>query len=461
METSAARVNGVQRLGNESAPGPFSRVTIRGTMVEIITRGRRAGYSVGSLVTGSFGTVPGLLLLPYLTDTLGVRAATAGLLVLLPKAWDVVFNPVAGRISDRIGPRRPLLLRGGLLVGVLFALLFAFPGGGGAYVEIIFLLCATAYALFQVPYVAMLAEITTDYHERTRLMTWRMAALALTILLCGAGAPALRNATGGYQVMGIVVGALMLAGTVGVFFGTRGVTFQAEVDTGAGFRVLLASVRDCRPFRRLLAAFVIQAVGIGTLLAGVDYVSRVVLRDPGMNTVLFVAFIGPALLVMPLWQRFAARNGKRVSYIVATLVFAVPMLVLVTGRAMPLAVIVVFAGIAGVGYSGTQVFPMAMLPDVITAEEQRTGARRAGLFSGVWTAGETLGLALGPGVYGLVLAAGGYVSSTDGAAVQPESAVVAALLGFTIVPAVFALAALPLLNRKLEAARGTRGSGSG
>ncbi|SMD09803.1 MFS/sugar transport protein [Kibdelosporangium aridum] len=60
-----------------------------------------AGYSLGSLVTGSFSTVPGLLLLPYLTDSLAVPAAAAGLIVLLPKAWDVLFNPVAGRISGR------------------------------------------------------------------------------------------------------------------------------------------------------------------------------------------------------------------------------------------------------------------------------------------------------------------------------------------------------------------------
>jgi GPH family glycoside/pentoside/hexuronide:cation symporter len=42
------------------------------------------------------------------------------------------------------------------------------------------------------------------------------------------------------------------------------------------------------------------------------------------------------------------------------------------------------------------------------------------------------------------------VSSTDGSAVQPESAVVAALIGFTVVPAAFALAALPLLTKKVE-----------
>jgi glycoside/pentoside/hexuronide:cation symporter, GPH family len=422
-------------------------------MPQIVSRRLCAGYSLGSLVTGSFSTVPGLLLLPYLTDTLGVHAATAGLLVLLPKAWDVLFNPVAGRISDRRGSRRPLLLQGGLGVAVLFAALFALPAGGGAYVGIVFLLCATAYAFFQVPYVAMMAEITADYDQRTRLMTWRMAVLALAILLSGAGAPALRDATGGYQIMGLAVGLVILLGTVMVYLGTRGVTAQSHVDAGAGFKVLFAAVRDSRHFRRLLLAFVIQAAGVSTLLAGVDYMSRVVLRDPGMQTLLFLSFVGPALLVMPLWQRFGVRYGKRISFIVATLIFAVPMGGVVAAQVLPNFAIVVLSAITGIGYSGMQVFPMAMLPDVITAEEQRTGVRRAGLFSGVWTAGETFGFALGPGIYGLILAAGGYVSSTDATVVQPESAVTAALVGFAIVPMLLVVAALPLLTRKLEVVR--------
>ncbi|GAB3905338.1 MFS transporter [Kibdelosporangium lantanae] len=352
------------------------------------------------------------------------------------------------------------MLAGGLAVGVLFALLFALPSAGGAYVEIVFLLCATAYALFQVPYVAMLAEMTADYDERTRLMTWRIAALALTILLCGAGAPALRDATGGYGVMGVVVGAVILVGAVGVFVGTRGAQGATRVHVGAGFRTLVDAVRRSPRFQRLLAAFVIQAVGIGTVLAGVDYMSRVVLGDPGMQTVLFVAFVAPAVIIMPLWQAFGTRYGKRSGFLVATFIFAVPLLLSVFARSLGTAPIVALAGLTGVGYSGIQVFPLSILPDVISAEEERTGARLAGVFAGVWTAGETLGLALGPGVYGLVLAAGGYVSSTDGTALQPESAVVAALLGFTVVPAVFALAALPLLTRKLEAARDIHGPGA-
>ena len=107
-----------------------------------------------------------LLLLPYLTDTLGVAAGVAGLLVLLPKAWDVLVNPVAGRLSDRTtsrwGARRPYLLVAGLALAVLFASIFA----GVVHrrrrrrrcVCVAFLATATAFAFFQVPYVAMPAE---------------------------------------------------------------------------------------------------------------------------------------------------------------------------------------------------------------------------------------------------------------------------------------------------------------
>jgi Na+/melibiose symporter-like transporter len=59
-------------------------------------------------------------------------------------------------------------------LAVCFALLFAGPPLGStaldtAYVVLLFLACATAYAFFQVPFVAMPAEITDSYDERTRL----------------------------------------------------------------------------------------------------------------------------------------------------------------------------------------------------------------------------------------------------------------------------------------------------
>jgi GPH family glycoside/pentoside/hexuronide:cation symporter len=199
--------------------------------VDRLTVRTRVGYALGSLSTGAFGTVPGLLLLPYLTDTLAVPASIAGLLVLLPKAWDVVFNPIAGRISDRttgrLGARRPYLLYGGVALAICFAALFAGPNTGSStvdalYVAVVFVLCATAFAFFQVPYNALPAELTTSPTERTSLTAWRIALLAIAILICGAGAPAVRDAFGGlagYRVMGIAVGVVILVGAVGVYVG--------------------------------------------------------------------------------------------------------------------------------------------------------------------------------------------------------------------------------------------------
>ena len=78
---------------------------------------------------------------------------------------------------------------------------------------------------------------------------------------------------------------------------------------------------------------------------------------------------------------------------------------------------------------------------------------RTGVYTGVWTAAETFGMALGPFAYAAVLAAGGYVSSTDGLAHQPESALTAMSLGFSILPAALvALSLVFLLRYRLDAA---------
>ncbi len=417
----------------------------------------RRGYALGSIATGTFGTVPGLLLLPYLTDTLGVAAAVAGLIVFVPKAWDVVLNPIAGRISDRSrsprGRRRPFLLRAGIALAVTFALIFTGPSGPPAlaatWVVLSFLLCATAYAFFQVPFNAMPAEITSDAAERTRMMTWRVAVIAVAILLSGATAPLVVEALG-YAAMGVYVGVLLLVGTVGAYLATNGVAEEpTEAPTGP-LREQLRVAVAVPDFRRLLVAFVAQALGVGSLLAGVAYVSRYLLDDPAASSVLFVAFVGPALLVSPLWERWTRQWGKRAGYLASTVVLVVGALALwsVTTDVGWLAYVA--AGIAGVGYAGTQVCPLAMLPDVAAAAIRDTGVNRTGVFTGLWTAGETLGLALGPGLYGLVLAVGGYVASTSGT-VQSPSALTAIAVGFTVVPALLiALSLVPIRGYALD-----------
>lgn len=417
----------------------------------------RRGYGLGSVATGSFGTVPGLLLLPYLTDRLGIAAGIAGLIVLLPKAWDVLLNPVAGRISDRsthpAGRRRPFLLGAGATLAVLFALLFAGPTApptlGAAWVAVLFLACASTYAFFQVPYVAMPAELTRDYGERTRLMTWRVAVLALAILVSGGLSPAIRDALGpgwGYRAVGLFVGLLILVGALGAWWGTKGVAPVEHVAAGGSLAQQLRVVAGARDFRALLATFGVQALATGTMLAGVDYVARWVLGDPGASTILFVAFVGPALVVTPLWERAGRRVGKRAGFVAASCCLAAGALLVLLLHDGGLVPVGLALALVGVGYAGAQLFPMAMLPDAAAVDADRTGENRVGVYTGVWTAGETLGLALGPGSYALVLAVGGYVSSTDAAADQPASAETAMLLGFTLLPAALVLLSLLLLR---------------
>ncbi|HKS49058.1 MAG TPA: MFS transporter [Amycolatopsis sp.] len=428
----------------------------------------RLGFSLGSFTTGAFGTVPGLLLLPYLTDTMAVPGAVAGAIVLVPKAWDVVFNPVAGRLSDaslvKRGSRRPFLLFGGLGVALLFAAIFAHPGFGNvpldaAYVVLTFLLCATAFAFFQVPYNALPAELTDSYDERTRLTSWRIGLLAVAVLISGGVAPAITNGIGGvsgYRLMGVAMAAVIVLGTIGVYLGTRGAPVGSRRPTTPGWRELLATMRAWRSFRWLLGVYFVQGLGLATLLAGVSYAARYVFGSADLQTGLFVGFVGPALLTMPVWPRIGAKWGKLWGFRAACVIFAVGALGLLATQVMPLAVAFCFVAVAGVGYAGFQVFPLAILPDLISAEEERTGATRAGIAAGVWTAAETLGLALGPGLFGLVLSAGGYVSSVDASAAQPGSAVTAILIGFSLLPAAFVLLGVPLLRRSVLEDRPSR-----
>ncbi len=433
--------------------------SVSGSATQPLPRSVRIGYGSGSVATGAFGTVPGLMLLPYLTDTLGIAALAAGLIVLLPKAWDVVLNPIAGRISDRTsdprGPRRPWLLRAGLPLALSFALIFAAPTMGSRALEAMwvlafFLAAASAYAFFQVPYVAMPAEITQSYDERTRLMTWRVAILAFTIMLSGATAPVIRDAVGGrdgYRAMGVVMALVIVTGAVAAYLGTRRAPV-GQVQPGPGtLRDQLRIVSHARDFRMLLTTFVVQALATGCMLAGVDYLAEDVLGREGATTILFVCFVGPALLLTPAWARVGERVGKRRGYVAASLVLAAGALLAATAQVAPTWLVFAAVALVGVGYSGCQVFPLAMLPDAAAVDARRTGSNRAGVYTGVWTAAETLGLALGPGLFALVLAIGGYRSSTDDDVLQPDGALAAITYGFSVLPALLVVASLWWLRR--------------
>ncbi|EYT57486.1 MFS transporter [Microbacterium sp. UCD-TDU] len=427
-------------------------------------------YAIGSLGTGGYATLPGLVLTYFLTDNLGVAALAAGLIVTAAKIWDVLIDPLIGAASDRqlarTGSRRGFMVTGALALPLFFALTFAVPPtwgpvAGAISVLLAFLATATAFSLFQVPYVALPAELTGSYDERTRLLGWRVVVLTAAILLFGAGGPALRNAgddpVRGYLLMGIASGVVI---GVGMLVAARTADDAAQrsavspattatVSTWrdqymSGFRALGRS----QPFRALLGTFVLQALATGTMLAGAQYVATWVLRSEDAVTFVFVALVGPALLATPGWTVIARRVGKERAFAMASLLFTAAAASLVFAVWSPGAWIYASVAVAGIAYAGLQSLPMAMLPDVISHDERTSVPGQAGTFTGIWTAGETVGFALGATAVSLTLAATGYISTVAGTTVeQPEAAITGIVLSFSILPAVLMGASLLTLRR--------------
>ncbi|MDQ2662289.1 MAG: MFS transporter [Actinomycetota bacterium] len=435
-----------------------------------LSRGVVTRYAIGSIGTGGFATLPGLVLVYYLTDTLGVAAIAAGVVVAAAKVWDVVVDPWIGERSDRAlartGTRRTWMIVGAIALLVGFVLTFAVPAGlvpaaSAVWVFVAFLATATAFSLFQVPYIALPAELTGDYDARTRLLTWRVVVLTIAILLFGAGGPELRAAFAdehvGYLVMavvaGLVIGAGMLIATTTAARGVATVTDAApRRKLRAGYAEGFAALRRSRPFRLLLAAFVLQGLATGAMLAGAQFVATWVLRDERAVTLLFVALIAPAALCAPVWQWVAARVGKERGFALASVLFALAALSLIGMLWAPGAWVYGPVALAGAAYAGMQSLPMAMLPDVISHDARRHGDGRAGTFGGVWTAGETAGMALGATLLTIVLAVTGYLESTgDQVVAQPEAAVAGIVVSFSVLPAALVLLSLvPLAGYPLR-----------
>lgn len=419
-------------------------------------------YAAGSIGTGGFGTLPGLVLVFFLTDSLGVAAIWAGVLVTFAKIWDVIIDPVIGARSDHslavTGSRRRYMLLGAILLPIFFALTFAVPAGlgpvvSGAWVLVAFMLAATAFSLFQVPYIALPAELVQSYDARTRLLSARVVVLTFAILLFGAGGPELRSLGGsdehlGYLLMAVVAGVVLGLGMLVAVFSApknvRGVAV-ARSPIADNYRRGLEALRRSQPFRSLLATFVLQGLATGIMLAGAQYIAKYVLLDKSALTFLFVALIAPALICAPIWGIVARRIGKERAFVIASIMYAVAALSLVGQLWAPGAWLYGPVALAGAAYAGMQSLPMAMLPDVISHDAERNGSGRAGTFGGVWTAGETAGMAFGTTVLTIVLAVSGYVESVAGQEVtQSPAAIAGIVLSFSVVPA--AIIALSLLT---------------
>lgn len=150
-----------------------------------------AAYGAGGIIPIALFNVAGILVGLMGNISLGISAFWLGAILIVPRLWDALSDPIIGHLSDntrsRWGRRRPFLLFGGIAVAISFVVIWWIPKGemvrawfptdGGyeafqlGYILISLLIFFTAVNIFEIPHGALGMEMTTDYHERTRLFS--------------------------------------------------------------------------------------------------------------------------------------------------------------------------------------------------------------------------------------------------------------------------------------------------
>lgn len=430
-------------------------------------------YGIGQLGGQVFRDTPAVLLPVFMITMLGIPAWIAGLVVLFPKLWVIVCDPLMGNLSDRIEPRRgraPLLLAGGIAASVGFAALFATsayssPNVAAAVLCLLFLLASTGFSAFSVPYLALAAELSEDPHERTRILVYRMVFTIAGVLLgVGVAQPLvfwMGGGEAGWRAMGLILGVTICASMVATALGFW--KFRANTVT-AGPISLFAQLRIAarnRPFRLLTG---MQFVLTLAQACGYSVVGLVFLYPIG-NIALLPAFIIvmsiASLISQPFWMKTSERYGKLAMFVFATLCWtlvtfswfwvgsagtatvAVPFM-----GAMPMeqALVLVRGFIIGIFNSGFVLLAISMLTDTINHGRENEATPADGALAGIFTATEKLAFAVGPAIGGVILSVMGLQSSTHGAIVQSEDAIRGILLLYSLIPGAFALISLLFLR---------------
>jgi glycoside/pentoside/hexuronide:cation symporter, GPH family len=412
-----------------------------------LPRGRLAAYGAPGLPMAILG-LPLFVFLPtFYAEHTGIGLAMVGFILLAARLFDVITDPLVGHLSDRIpGPfrRRGLIILGTPILLLSVEMLFRPGEGVGAVYLLTFsALVYLGWTLFALPYFAWGAELSPDYHERSRVSAWREGFVVAGTVVA-ASLPAvlgLQNDAGAsLHVLASLFWWLLPPALLLLVFA---VPERPGRLVPVAWRDGLVLLRRNRPFRRLVLAWILN--GTANAIPATLFLLFIthVLEAPEHAGPLLLVYFGVGIAALPAWLLVARRLGKHRVWTISMLLassFFISVPLLGSGDVAWFYLITVLTGLSlGVDLA----LPAAMQADVIDQDTADGGGERAGLFFGLWGMATKLALALAVGISFPLLGAVGF--STAGG--NTPAALLALALAYAGLPVLFKLAAMSLIWR--------------
>lgn len=377
-------------------------------------------YGVGQLAEGLKNGGLATFLLFYYNQVLGMSGWLAGLGVGTAVVVDALVDPFVGSTSDRwhgrFGRRHPFMFAAILPLALSFYLLFAPPVRGEwalfAWLVVFDNVARVAMSVFYVPHVALGAEISDDFAERSSIVSYRIffstvggpMAVYVGFLLFFVSTPQFRNGQlnpDAYQPFAATVALLMALAMGWSAWGTRSLIPhllvvpppERRLGFGAQLRqVFLDSVSalQCGGFRWLFAGALVTAVMTG-VNASLDLYVNTYFWEFGNRQILALSLAFPSgiLIGSLVAPRLTHRLGKRWSLLFGGFAWplgqniAVPLrlaeLFPANGSALLLPSLIAIKVVQGAATVQAMIAFSSMIADVADEHELATGKRQEGI----------------------------------------------------------------------------------
>ena len=408
-----------------------------------------AFWGLGAFATTTMLNGVSIVLVFFLVNFVKIEPFIAGMLLFASKMFDAFIDPPIGMLSDRtvsrFGRRRPWLLGASFFCGLSFAMLFNVPETSNITGTYLFLsawlfVYTVAYAVFAVPYLAMPGEMTDDYQERSRLMSWRTVFMTFGNLMGAAVPPVLVAQLGddrpAYGQMGMVLGLVIFAAMFLTFVGTAGAAQRDPDPKPVSLRDNLRLLKGNVPLLVLMGTKILTYIGIAAFSTVLlFFFSSVMKRGAASVGAFFGLFSVATILFTPVQLWIGRHVEKRLAYVTCLGAYALGMLTwLLATPAEPEWALYVRALYMGAVNAGIFLFGYSMLADTYGWDHLVTGLRREGFLASAISFVEKFSLAVGPLIIGALLSAMGFDKNLPPSADQPAGAEQAILIGFVWIP---------------------------